>query len=672
MKKIQHWLLAALFVLAPKAAHAQVRLSTLPRITSTSGLADSSLFLCNDSTNTRTSACTFFSIRKRLQTTKWDSLSLKRIHPDSIFGAPVWMSAQSFATGQRVDSATGAARSQKLTTARTIFGQSFDGTANASGALSASTGSFSGIVGTGLDFQIVNSGFGILSPNATRILAVTNAGAAFAGTLGVTGTLTASTRVLFDVNQAAFVAGSLYKNATNGLTIGGVTGATNDLLITNNAGAAVLQVPTGTVNATLAGATTLIGVPVRVGANASTNRELNVGGVTDAIIGITRQSNTNVSGLEFLTGTTQDFVIGTRSTSDSHFHIFSAGLAADALTINRTTGAAVFVSAITGTRHVGGTDVTSAVAKGTFSDGTVLDAGTGSATISGVLSTATLASNAGTQNVGTFEGKQTAASTGTADVLTGTGWAAHTSGTLAGSIGVHGSGRFDGSGGTTIFADMVRGGNFLVGAGHTVTTLRSLYANTGANAGTIGTQIGLEVANIALGGTNFSIKTGTGAVSFGDSLNVTGLARFSNGVAGTATNDNAAAGIVGEYMSHVTASGASVGMSSATTTTVDSLSLTAGDWDVTGVLDFVFGTTTSFSDITGGFSTTRSVLGVQDSGFGFSQAPSVPSAAFTQAWNLPLVRFSVSSTTKVYLVVQGTFTVSTLGAYGTIRARRVR
>lgn len=49
---------------------------------------------------------------------------------DTIHGAPIWTSLQTFATGQLVDSATGAARAQVLTTARTIGGVSFNGSAN--------------------------------------------------------------------------------------------------------------------------------------------------------------------------------------------------------------------------------------------------------------------------------------------------------------------------------------------------------------------------------------------------------------------------------------------------------------------------------------------------------------------------------------------------------------
>ena len=45
-----------------------------------------------------------------------------------------------------------------------------------------------------------------------------------------------------------FAAGSIYLNATNGVTIAGKTGATNDFLLANNGGNTVLRNPTGTVN----------------------------------------------------------------------------------------------------------------------------------------------------------------------------------------------------------------------------------------------------------------------------------------------------------------------------------------------------------------------------------------------------------------------------------------
>jgi hypothetical protein len=53
-----------------------------------------------------------------------------------------------------------------------------------------------------------------------------------------------------------------------------------------------------------------------------------------------------------------------------------------------------------------------------------------------------------------------------------------------------------------------------------------------------------------------------------------------------------------------------------------------------------------------------------------SQAASVPASTVVQV--VPPVRISVSANTVVYQVAQGTFSISTMTAFGTIRARRVR
>lgn len=151
-----------------------------------------------------------------------------------------------------------------------------------------------------------------------------------------------------------------------------------------------------------------------------------------------------------------------------------------------------------------------------------------------------------------------------------------------------------------------------------------------------------------------------------------GIPLQAGNILGTTTNDNAAAGYVGEYISSTIASGSAVSLTTNTTANVTSISLTAGDWDVTGVIDFKFGATTSYTNLQGGQSSTSATLGAQDSYFDFEAPATVPTAAKDMAFPTPVTRFSLSATTTVYLVAQATFTVSTLAAYGTIRARRIR
>lgn len=63
-------------------------------------------------------------------------------------------------------------------------------------------------------------------------------------------------------------------------------------------------------------------------ANGSGNSEL----------ALHRSANTNFGVVRFLTGATQDWLLGVRATSDSDFHLYNAGTAADALTILRASG----------------------------------------------------------------------------------------------------------------------------------------------------------------------------------------------------------------------------------------------------------------------------------------------------------------------------------------------
>lgn len=141
---------------------------------------------------------------------------------------------------------------------------------------------------------------------------------------------------------------------------------------------------------------------------------------------------------------------------------------------------------------------------------------------------------------------------------------------------------------------------------------------------------------------------------------------------GTITNDDAATGYIGEYLSSAVATGASVSLTTATTANVTSLSLTAGDWDVRGAVDFTFGAATSVTNLVGGISQTSATLGAQDSFFDLATAAVIPTAAKDSTFACPTIRISLAATTTVYLVAQGTFTVSTLKAYGTLSARRAR
>lgn len=147
-------------------------------------------------------------------------------------------------------------------------------------------------------------------------------------------------------------------------------------------------------------------------------------------------------------------------------------------------------------------------------------------------------------------------------------------------------------------------------------------------------------------------------------------------IVGSATNDSAAAGFIGEY---VTANGgSSASPTSLTTVTAANLcqiSLTAGDWDVEFIVNFVFtGSGTSFTQLIASISTTSATTD-NSSADGYSahsnsgNVPPINSIITVKAGHK---RISLSATTTIYGVVNQVFSVSTLGAWGQIRARRVR
>lgn len=172
-------------------------------------------------------------------------------------------------------------------------------------------------------------------------------------------------------------------------------------------------------------------------------------------------------------------------------------------------------------------------------------------------------------------------------------------------------------------------------------------------------------ANLASAVTN---ETGTGVLVFGTTPTLN-----QPNIVGTTTNDNAAAGSVGELISSTVVSGSAVALTTSTPANVTSISLTAGDWDVAAVIGFTGAATTTVTVQIGSISNTSGTLDTTDG------------RIVTEAYNgftvynnvlirraLAPTRISLASTTTIYLVAQSTFAVSTSGAFGTIRARRIR
>lgn len=142
---------------------------------------------------------------------------------------------------------------------------------------------------------------------------------------------------------------------------------------------------------------------------------------------------------------------------------------------------------------------------------------------------------------------------------------------------------------------------------------------------------------------------------------------------GTATNDAANAGNIGEYVVSNVALGAPVALTNGVAVNVTSISLTAGDWDLSGMVGINGAATTTVGTFTGSISQTSAT---QDIGNGHAFITYyLNTAAFAQtALQLPVPphRISLNATTTIYLVASLVFGTSTAGAYGNISARRVR
>jgi hypothetical protein len=173
-------------------------------------------------------------------------------------------------------------------------------------------------------------------------------------------------------------------------------------------------------------------------------------------------------------------------------------------------------------------------------------------------------------------------------------------------------------------------------------------------------------------------KIGTGTLGSVDRLAIdisgnavlAGSLTATGGVRGTATNDNAAAGNVGEFASVDVAYASRVALTSGTAANAVSLSLTAGDWDVEFNPIFTQTTAGTILGLLGGVSSTSATLPSSAGERGHS--PSGPNGNSDFSLRAPTRRISLSATTTIYGVVTANFSSGAFSVYGFMRARRTR
>lgn len=144
-------------------------------------------------------------------------------------------------------------------------------------------------------------------------------------------------------------------------------------------------------------------------------------------------------------------------------------------------------------------------------------------------------------------------------------------------------------------------------------------------------------------------------------------------LSGTNTNDNAAAGYVGEVQQSIVASGSALALTNNVPLNITSISLTAGDWDVSGVVSYITGNTSVTTYFISSISTTSATLDTNNWYlFSFNGSYTAAGTNTTHLAPVSVLRASLSGTTTYYLVAQAGFTVAGVSAFGRIYARRMR
>lgn len=250
----------------------------------------------------------------------------------------------------------------------------------------------------------------------------------------------------------------------------------------------------------------------------------------------------------------------------------------------------------------------------------------------------------------------------------------------------------DGTGGLQFATHTTSAGGINLGSNIVMFTSTSNRLDIGSTAaaftfrfmdsGTVRGQIVQNGTTLTLDSTAGSLilaSNDTTAVTLDSSQNATFAGQVipsqTIGIKGTTTNNSVSAGGVGEYIATTVASASAVSLSTATSTNLTSIALTAGDWDVDAEFIYIPGAATSVTQLSQGVSQTTGTLPTITTGAGdysvFSEAANVPGAN-NISQSVGTVRVSLSGSATIFAVARPTFTVSTLTVFGTLRARRVR
>lgn len=182
-----------------------------------------------------------------------------------------------------------------------------------------------------------------------------------------------------------------------------------------------------------------------------------------------------------------------------------------------------------------------------------------------------------------------------------------------------------------------------------------------------------STATLVGAGTTQTLTNKTIDTAGPNTIKIAGVTVSAGQYLGEPTSGSAVAGNIGEYVESIIASGSAI---SAGTTSVaknlTSISLTAGDWDVSGIIHWIAASSTIMTIAQSNLSLTTNTQDFTNGRVSVWQG-SITGSGNTSLSN-PIIpcRFSLATTTTIFLVGLSNYTVSTLSMYGALRARRIR
>lgn len=164
----------------------------------------------------------------------------------------------------------------------------------------------------------------------------------------------------------------------------------------------------------------------------------------------------------------------------------------------------------------------------------------------------------------------------------------------------------------------------------------------------------------------------TGASQFGSTLGVTGVFTPTAGIQGVTTNSSAATGLIGEYVESLIVTPTNIPGATGAYGDGTSISLTAGDWDVSAVVASYLNGSTMTTSFWFGISTTsgNSATGLTE-GINYINQ-NIPSVTTSRGGSLAPYRILLSGTTTVYLKLFANYSLGNPQFTARLSARRMR